>query len=160
MLNLTQTARRLVPGSGHGPLRYVLGFGLAPLTVPALFFLARLSFGGYAHQSPDHLEKLVEITSSLSAISYSGAFALGLPIVLALRLTGRLTLINCAVAATSVGALAGLAFSTLTEGPTDFDSTSRNTVLVGLAMVSSLIVSVTFCLVAGVGSKHQKAAVL
>jgi hypothetical protein len=127
--------------------RFLSAALLAPLSVPALFFLANYFFSGYAGECCGHLEKLLWLTATFyTFMSYAFSFLLGAPIIFVVRRRYQETLKIYLVISALAGATAGCLFFFTTAGPFD-----AGVVLFGVAgAVSGAVVSASFCLIAGI----------
>jgi hypothetical protein len=123
--------------------RIVLGTTLAPLTLPMSYMALALVFSRYAFGAPGHLENFFLGVLSIAGVSYAASCALGLPLVIYLRLTQRLTLLWCISLSTLMGSAAVTIYVWWGGG-------SDHWFMAMLGALAGFLVSSAFCLIAGV----------
>lgn len=124
-------------------VRYCWAAALSPFSIPTLFLSANLLFSGYPRECCGHLEKLLWIAATvIPLMSYAFSFGLALPIVLVVRWRRRETMKLYMSLGAASGAIGGYLFG----------ATVGSDLFYGLAgALCGVVVSVTFCLIAGVG---------
>lgn len=84
---------------------------IAPLVVPALFFIFIIAFAGISAS-----REAVEFVAFTTPVSYAGFMVLGLPSFFALRHTGRVTIWALLIAGAVWGTITMFVFATLLFG--------------------------------------------
>ncbi len=154
---------RAAAASGAALLRHVVGFAIAP-AVPAVAGLGYELFRMTLADTPGGPRLAALTTSRLHLLAsfaldwipgaYAVALALGIPIVLALRASGRLTVpwvVGVASAAVPAAIAAGvLLASVVKEDPTRPEDLPLVAVVAGLGAALAAAASGTYCAIAGV----------
>ncbi len=127
----------------------ILAIILAPLTVPTLFLAAMLFLSGYIDQGPGYAQKLLPVTVSIAILSYIWSFVGGIPIILLLYMTARLTVCRCVVLAALVGFAGGCLFSITYPGRGDSAPPSVTAAIGLVVAIASASVAIAFGLISG-----------
>ncbi len=148
--------------------RLALGFLVAPLAVPLLHAALEL---GLPHEGPPgyvrslQVHAIETIASWTTPITYGFALAVGIPVVLALRRTGRLTvpwLVAESVAGGAAVSLVPLVLLMASGSATAcFDEEAcwaRLLVVPGVAALFAAVVAGVFCAIAGVPLRGRAGA--
>jgi len=141
---------------GNKKGRLILGGILSPLAAPALFFLVMTFGSGYTMQGPGHVEKLVRLTLGFVAESYVISLIFGVPTVLILNKLGRLTASNLVLSSFVAGTVAGVGFGILIYWPNVSENVATDLVFGAIGAMSGLLISVSFCFLAGIFRRAQK----
>jgi hypothetical protein len=133
--------------------RLILGAIFSPLSIPILFFLGNYFLSGYTDQEHGHFVKLLQITLGFALDSYFLTFVLGGPLLIILNKFNKVNFFNCIASSLLLGFISGACFSVFIFKHSDGNTISFFAFLGG---ISAFIVSVSFCLLAGISRSTSK----
>jgi hypothetical protein len=135
-------------------VRVFLAAALSPIVPPFLYFVGMAFVSGYTQQGPGHMEKLVQLVLGFGVLSYTASLVFGALTILTLYKLKRLTVLNVLLWSFACGFLAGLAFDILIYWPRMHEIMITALVFGALGGIAGLMVSGSFCIIAGLFSKR------